>query len=170
MPNWITPPTFSYSYPASVDDMNILRNDLLYLFGQIFTHSSATIESETEWGTQINDWYTVAELWVEHKTDNLYYRINLLGERSQMDEDVECNIHLLEDPYVDPGDRVGTHGFSYMSLGNSYILFTNFDTPVDISGWSLTPGDLYKVIVECRSISNDNVEHWAEVQFMYEAP
>jgi hypothetical protein len=121
----------------------------------------------------INDlftYYTAGILWIEHKADNLYYRIRIKGEAAGADQDIRLRIRYLEDPYADPGDVMGTHTEFNTAVGTSYILFTNSDAAVDISGWGLTVGSLYKVHVEASAETRDNTDIWVEIQFMYEAP
>jgi len=169
MPAWVTPPVFSYGYPASVDDLNIVRNDLLYLFGEIFATSSATIESEVKCNSPFDSEKTAAILWIEHKTDNLYYRINIKSEDD--DHDVVLHISYFEDPYGDPADEMGEHTENgNLAVQDTYYLFTNSDAAVDISGWGLTVGSIYQVKVQLTATNNDNDDCWVEVQFLYEAP
>lgn len=173
---WTTPPTFSYGYPASVDDLNIVRNNLLYLYGEIYTTSSATLESEVKVESPFDertDGGIAAILWIEHKADDLYYRIRVKSEATT--HDVRLYIRYYESPYVIfptvPDDEVGEHREDQtLVLADTYYLFTNSDAAVDISGWGLIVGDIYCIVVSLDAITDDNQDCWVEVQFMYEAP
>lgn len=168
MPTWTTPPTFSYGYPASVDDMNVIRNDILYLYGEMFNVSNATLESEVKCDSPTDSELTAAILWIEHHADNLYYRIRCLSEVAGMD--LFLHITYFESPYADPANVMGEH-IENQTVGTSYVLFTNSDAAVDISGWGLTANEMYKVEVTVTATwteATDNKDVWVEVQFMYE--
>jgi hypothetical protein len=97
--SWTTPPTFSYGFPASVDDMNVIRNDLLYLYGEIFTTPTATIETQVYCADPSASEKTAAIFYIEHKSDNLYYRINVRCD----DNGQIATLHITyrESPFAD---------------------------------------------------------------------
>ena len=169
---WATPPTFSYGYPACWDDMNVLRNNLLYLYGEIFNTSTANIETLVNLTGEANPptYYTASICWIEHKADNLYYRIRIKGEESGADQDIRLRIGYFESPYGAGNQKGVYHTELNQNVGREFVLYTNSDAAVDISGWGLTVGDIYKVTVEAQAESHDNTEFWVEVQFLYEAP
>jgi hypothetical protein len=174
---WQTPPTFSYGYPADPDDMNILRNDLLYLYGEVFNTPTANIESMVHLDfDSLNTYYTAAICWLEHKGDNLYYRINIKGERSGDDQDIRLRIRYIKSPYFNADDTVnagyvmGEHTELNTDVGKDWVLYTNSDAAVDISGWNLVVGTIYAIQVEARSESHSGDNAWAEVQMLYEVP
>jgi hypothetical protein len=168
---WVTPPTFSYGYPASVDDLNIVRNNLLYLYGEIYTTASATLESEVKCNSPFDGEKIAAILWIEHKADNLYYRIRAKSQNGATDYSLLLDITYWDT--ADPAVEKGLHTESIeLEVDEQYYLMTNSDAAVDISGWGLTVGDLYKIEVSarCTDVNDDNKDVWIEVQFMYEAP
>jgi hypothetical protein len=177
---WTTPPTFSYGYPASVDDLNIIRNNLLYLYGEIYTTSSATLESEVKIESPFDEQDhggTAAIEWIEHKTNDLYYRIRVKSEATT--HAVRLYIRYYEDPYTiataatppPTADEMGEHKEEQtLVLADTYYLFTNSDVPVDISGWGLTVGEMYCIVISLDATSDDNQDCWVEVQFLHEAP
>jgi len=167
MPTWTTPPTFSYGYPASVDDMNVIRNDILYLYGEMFNVSNATLESEVHCNSPFDYPAGVLAgiLWIEHHADNLYYRIRILGQIDGME--VTLHIKYFESPY-EAADEMGEHTEGPITVGTDYVLFTNSDAAVDISGWGLTANEMYKVEVTVTETEQDNKDVWVEIQFMYE--
>jgi len=181
MPAWVTPPVFSYGYPASVDDLNVVRNDLLYLFGEIFTTSSATIESLVKVNSPydcqdggVDDGTGIAAVqWIEHKTDNLQYRIRIKSEATT--HTVRLHIRYYEAPYVrlptEPNDEMGMHQeIQELIDADTFYLFTNSDVAVDISGWGLTVGDMYSVVVSLDATTDDNQDCWVEVSILQEVP
>lgn len=170
MPNWLPPPTFSYNYPADPDDMNILRNDLLVLKDDMFRGPTTNIESLVKCNSPFDSEKIAATHWVEHKSDNLYYRINIKSEDTW--HYIDLHITYRESPYGDPTNDMGEHIESGWTEGteHEFKLYSNSDAPVDISGWGLTVGTMYLVEVSVTATNNDNVDCWVEVQFLYEAP
>jgi hypothetical protein len=165
---WTTLPTFSYGYPASVDDLNIVRNNLLYLYGEIYTTASATLESEVKCNSPFDGIKTAAILWIEHKADNLYYRIRVKSESTTHAVGLWIQYYDVNGVRMSPVDEHEEE--QTLVLADTYYLFTNSDAAVDISGWGLTVGDLYEIRVRLDATSDDNKDCWVEVQFMYEAP
>jgi len=168
---WANPPTFSYGYPACMDDMNVLRNDLLYLYGEIFNTSTANIETLVYVDVDdLNTYYEAHIAWIEHKADNLYYRINVKGEVSAADQEVRIRIGYFESPYGAGNQKGVYHTELNTTIGKEFVLYTNSDAPVDISGWGLTVGSIYKVEVSAEALNYDNTELYVEVQMLYETP
>jgi hypothetical protein len=169
---WVTPPTFSYGHPADVDDMNVLRNDLLYLFGEIFNTSTANIETQVMVDGEANPptYFTAAICWIEHKADNLYYRINVKGDQDAGGQEIRIRIQYFESPYGVGNQKGVDHTELNSNVLKGWVLYTNSDAAVDISGWGLTVGEIYKVQVDARAENYDNSDFWVEVQFLYEAP
>lgn len=173
MPNWVPPPTFSYNYPAAPDDMNILRNDLLALKDLMFRGPSTNVETlikcDSPYNSPSEEEKVAAIHWIEHKADNLYYRINIKSEDTG--HDVRLHITYRESPFADPADDMGEHiEEQTLTDKDTFYLFANDDAAVDISGWGLAVGTIYMVEVTVGATSNDNDDCWCEVQFLYEAP
>ena len=161
---WTTPPVFSYGYPASVDDLNIIRNDLLYLYGEMITTSAAQVEGEVECNSPLTSEKTALILWIDHRGDNLYYRARIRGGNGQT---VTLHISYFEDPYGDPADEMGEHTEAQvLAAAGTYQTFNNGGAAVDISGWGLTEESLYQVKVQITASNNTTV--YAETNFIYE--
>ena len=167
---WTTPPTFSYGYPASVDDMNIIRNNLLYLYGQMFATASASQETEVKVDSpydEQSDGGVAYVGWVEHHEDNLYYRIRVKSETTT--HSVRLYVGYYEDPFAFRGDEMGRNTESQtLTLADTYYNFTNGDVAVDISGWGLSYGEIYKVVVALDATTDDGSDCWIETNFIYE--
>lgn len=161
MPAWITPPTFSYSYPASVDDLEIIRNNLLYLHGELYSSVHGILESEIECNNPFAGAQIASIRWAEHREDNLHYRIRVRGEVTSHD------VQLYIKYYNVDGSLMGTHQEN-QSIGQSYAVFTNWGAAVDISGWGLTVNSLYKVEVTIAATSDSGKDVWVETNFIYE--
>jgi len=142
--------------------MNVIRNDILYLYGEMFNVSNATLESEVKCDSPFDGEQTAGILWVEHHADDLYYRIRILGQVAGM----EVTLHIT---YFDVDDvEKGEHTEGPTTVGTSYVLFTNSDAAVDMSGWGLTANEMYKIVVSVTETEKDNQDVWVEIQFMYE--
>jgi hypothetical protein len=161
---WTTPPTFSYGYPASVDDLNIIRNNLLYLYGQIYNTSSAVLESEVRSNDPFSTEATVLVLWVVHKLDNFYYRARLTSEGNN--HNVTLNIRYYDQTGV---TELGLHSENIvLGAAGAYTVFNNSGAAVDISGWSLSVDEIYKVILTVTASTNDNDYVDVELNYLYE--
>lgn len=161
MPAWITPPTFSYPYPASVDDLEIIRNNLLYLHSELYSSVHSILENEVECDDPFSGAQIANILWIEHREDSLYYRIRAKSEAAS--HDVQLYIKFYD---VD-GDLKGTHQEN-QTIGTSYSVFNNSGSAVDISGWGLTVNALYKVEVSLAATTDSGDDCWVETNYIYE--
>jgi len=163
--DWSTPPTFAAGSALSATDLNVIRDDLLYLYGKLFHTAPAMVERE-DYVTGVQDsWKEAVRLWIDHKGSKFYYRIRVMKDASEMG-----NVSIRLRYYTSAGVLKGTHteGLSTPTHKVWYTA-TNSNAVVEISGWSLTLNTLYQIVL---FVKHDKAEgtgrvYW-ETSYMYE--
>jgi hypothetical protein len=158
---WITPPTFSYGYPASVDDLEVIRKDILYLHGQWYSYVHAILEGEVRAANPFNAETTVAKLWIVHKGNNLYYRMRARSQMTSHDIGVWIRCYDVD------GNLMGSHE-EEQTVGSTYSVFNNSGAAVDISGWGLSVDTIYELRIRVDATTDPGRWCRVEVNYIYE--